>query len=316
MDATIKRSCRWLVRPKIVVCIAVLGFVAYALIDITSGVVSASQLRRSGWSVTRESTTFDHVVRALGFDVNSHGEVESIVLHRNLTSTSCPSSLTMRRLRNLIVSGAQGSENDLPCTRLLAQLAGRASKLDSFVIHGVTAVTDKDIRGLVGHGRLRTLHLGTSLVSDDTLKLLSECRNLRRLEIPHSRVSSLVGSISQPSLEILDLSWTDLDDSGIIGLDAAVNLQTLKIAGTRISDKAIATIVNLRRLGNVDVSATEVTPAGLMLFEGHEELFMLGLRDVKISVNEVVALSSRLRGVLIVTGDSTNRVKIRNGAVQ
>ncbi|NND99647.1 MAG: hypothetical protein HKN47_20205, partial [Pirellulaceae bacterium] len=65
------------------------------------------------------------------------------------------------------------------------------------------------------------------------------------------------------NLTEVDLSWTPIDDAGVVALSDAHDLEVLWLTGSKVTDQSIDQIARFRKLESVDVQRTGITDAGL-----------------------------------------------------
>jgi uncharacterized protein YjbI with pentapeptide repeats len=159
-------------------------------------------------------------------------------------------------------------------------------------------VTDADLVHLQAFQHFGKLNLSDTEVSDAGLDRLREVVAYRFIDLSRTRVttaSRLFGNKSQchPSgmklsgnrlapgtilfanpqwcpLQELDLSDTNLDDQMLESLpDGLVNLSSLDLSGTEVSDLRVLTLLRFEGLTKLDLRGTKVTAEGVTKLKAH-----------------------------------------------
>ncbi|MEZ6144196.1 MAG: hypothetical protein R3B91_01935 [Planctomycetaceae bacterium] len=86
-----------------------------------------------------------------------------------------------------------------------------------------------------------------------------------------------------PELEILDLSGTQISDSGVASISGLVFLRTLSLSNTAISDQSLKHLLPLADLRELYLMGTQITDDGLKLLTHLENLQVLDLSGDEIS---------------------------------
>jgi Ran GTPase-activating protein (RanGAP) involved in mRNA processing and transport len=188
---------------------------------------------------------------------------------------------------------------------------------------------------------LQALHLRTNRIGDEGLRWLvrsRELRGLKALHVGYNRITSLgalaLAEAFPPWLEVLDLSWNQIGDTGAIALasgseaprlaaldlsycelgDAAAqamadsslleNLHTLNLGTNQIGDTGLSALAGspyLRRLESLNLGNSAVTDAGagtLMESPLFRRLVALHLPGTAISSARQQLLRREFRGIL------------------
>jgi hypothetical protein len=150
-------------------------------------------------------------------------------------------------------------------------------------------VSDADLAGIAGAGRIRNLWLGQTSVTDKGLTYLADCRNLESLTLSGTSITDrglshiggagglkqlflertkvtdgglpIVGTFRQ--LEELDLSHLSITDEGLAAIAGLKNLKVLYLSGSPISDAGLTHLRGMRQLERLDADGTRITPDGL-----------------------------------------------------
>ena len=116
-----------------------------------------------------------------------------------------------------------------------------------------------------------------------------------------------------PQVRELDLTGTDIDDDGLSAILESVQLESLKLKGTRLSTVGFASLSQLPALILLDASSTAVTDDGLAAAKAWTQIRYLSLNDTAVSDNGLTHLASvsTLRGLsLINTAVTKDGVKL------
>lgn len=102
-------------------------------------------------------------------------------------------------------------------------------------------VTDSGLNHVTKLHQLQTLHLnGSTSITDEGIRLLSQSTNLKRL----------------------DLSGTAISDKALLHLSRCSNLVALELNSTDISDEGIRNLATLSKLKELHLNDTNVSEAG------------------------------------------------------
>jgi hypothetical protein len=124
-----------------------------------------------------------------------------------------------------------------------------------------TSVTDDGLRALEDCDQLRWLDLSYTLVSDAGLAYLAQATQLRQLDLERTRISdAAMNTISRfHQLEELDLSYTNVGNASLKTLGNLLSLEVLGLTRTRISDEGLSDLKSLRNLEQLNLQGTAVT---------------------------------------------------------
>jgi Leucine-rich repeat (LRR) protein len=128
-----------------------------------------------------------------------------------------------------------------------------------------TRITDAGLKQLRNLGSLRELDLYyAEFVTDDGIAALRGISALERLNLRGTRVTSRVFEhlAHFEALQSLDISYTQIDDSGFDLLAELPRLERLAIGGTRIGVLALSSLKLLPALRHLDVSGMQRVDSG------------------------------------------------------
>jgi hypothetical protein len=151
-------------------------------------------------------------------------------------------------------------------------------------------VTDADLVHLLAFRHFGQLNLSDTLVSDAGLVHLRRVVDGRFFDLSRTRVTDVSVLFSNKSwehplglklsgnriarlfpferqwcpLQVLDLSQTNADDGTLESLpDGLVNLSSLDLSGTDVSDRGLASLLRMEGLTRLDLTDTRVTAEGI-----------------------------------------------------
>lgn len=183
-----------------------------------------------------------------------------------------------------------------------------------------TSLTNENMKFLPSFESLTTLHLPRS-VSDEGLRHLREMRQMRHLELPGSISDAGLGhlrelnqleqlvlplSISDAGMHEFDLSSkiclkdlrfradkymgmsplpdSQISDKGLVGIEKLVQLETLHLGKTTVTDATLERLSHCERLKTLSIISARVTDAGLRYLERLPQLESLMLADAPITL--------------------------------
>ena len=145
--------------------------------------------------------------------------------------------------------------------------------LRSFLIFAFTAVSDvgwiEKSGGVVttdSDGRVVSVDLRSSFITDSDMLRLAELRDLRRLDISLTRVSDqgLRALKTASAIEDLNLYFTEqIGDEGTAIFRSWKHLKRLNLRGTKITDSTLEVLEGVLSLEWLDIGWAQVTDTGL-----------------------------------------------------
>ncbi|MCA9153169.1 MAG: hypothetical protein KDA38_00215 [Planctomycetales bacterium] len=149
----------------------------------------------------------------------------------------------------------------------LAPLVGRDEFQDVFRVHMEHRnVTDDQLNVLLDLPHVRYLYLAGNPITDEGVRNLLPLKNVRRLSLWRTNITdTAMEYISRNrDLEALDVHATAVSDEGLKMFERMPNLRELKLNG-RITDEGLRHVAPLKRLVNLNIGMSQVTPAGMAL---------------------------------------------------
>jgi hypothetical protein len=152
-------------------------------------------------------------------------------------------------------------------------------------------------------GRVVSVNLSDTQATDEELAAISalpyvhtiNCTNAHRIA---GNSLYLLGNLK--NLETLYLVRTDLEDSGLAGVQNLMSLKTLSLDGTGITDAGMPALANLNNLQTLVLGDTAITDSGLVPLRNLRKLSTLILRDTKTTGAGIQELHRMLPEVRIV----------------
>jgi hypothetical protein len=188
--------------------------------------------------------------------------------------------------------------NNTPITDAgLAHLAGW--KLKKIGVEG-TKITTAGLRHLQ-KSDLTWLDLANTPIGDDALAWAGECPNLRTLKVAGTKISDdgMAKLQGLTHLESLDVGGcTGVTDKGVAALATLPKLGTLWLSGTKITDAGLVELAKMSELADVWLFNTKITEDGLkMLRKALPKLIMH--QNVTFNVNHFERIGTRGEMVII-----------------
>jgi hypothetical protein len=152
-------------------------------------------------------------------------------------------------------------------------------------------------------------------LTDEGLRHLAGCPNLKTLWIPTSQVHRGLNSLSLKSLEQLHAFNTPIDSAGLEGLRGCTQLERVNLYHTAVDDSGLEILAGLPLLTFLSVDGTHVTRAGLERLLGLSELEFITATDTAVTVEDAIELTKGRVEPAIYVGTSKKRVEVYNGVV-
>ncbi|MFN0100698.1 MAG: leucine-rich repeat domain-containing protein [Bryobacteraceae bacterium] len=114
--------------------------------------------------------------------------------------------------------------------------------------------------------RLRSLRLRDTRITDLTLvRKLGTLKELESLDLARTRISNvgMEGIAKLTALRELDLSYAELDDTGLEKLAALQQLETLNLDSTNVTDGGVGLLTGFAKLRQLDLYHSLLTAKGL-----------------------------------------------------
>ncbi len=143
---------------------------------------------------------------------------------------------------------------------------------------------------------------GNTGINNRGLKELKRFKNLRSLDISHTKVTDagLKNLDLIKSLRSLDLGASLVTDTGLKALAKIQHLQKLYFGSTAVTDAGVKALTGLRGLKTLYLYNTKVTDAGLRELADLKHLQFLVLVKTKVTVKGIAKLKQALPKLRIV----------------
>jgi hypothetical protein len=126
---------------------------------------------------------------------------------------------------------------------------------------GLSRANDAGMRGLAELTSLESLDLDSTAVTDAGLKELSALKNLKRIGLCATKISTCEAAKEWTSLRTLDLRNTSIGDlKNIVGLQ---HLEALHLGSTGVADASLVKLASMKNLRFLDLGRTSVTNDGV-----------------------------------------------------
>ncbi len=152
-------------------------------------------------------------------------------------------------------------------------------------------ISNQALRNLRELKNLNDLALASTKVGDEGLQILSEFRSLKRLVLRDTEVTDEgLRFLRNLDLVSLDLDQTLISDKGVAHLKGLKRLQDLDLTDTVITDEALAHLSTCLNLNKLTLRKTSLTDASLKSLLQLRNLRELDIRETQISAQSVSQL--------------------------
>jgi Leucine-rich repeat (LRR) protein len=184
---------------------------------------------------------------------------------------------------------------------------GDLRKLDQLHLNNCRQISDKGLNSLCTLGNLTSLWLTKNqAISKEGLEYLSRLPSLSKLTLRRTGIKGKALSTleKKKSLQLLDISYTDISDISLAYLYDLNHLESLMLAGCKeITDNGIAHLRKVQSLRRLVLSDTKITNKSLEHLKGLKNLEVLELeRCWKIKKNHLNTIQRP--GLRIILGDN------------
>lgn len=117
----------------------------------------------------------------------------------------------------------------------------------------------------VTRGKVSTLELGGSAVTDEGLRCLAGVHSLRSLDLTGTKVGDAGVAYLQdlPKLNYLCLWGTEVTGATLSHLESLPSLETLNLSSTKVNDRGLEQASKLKQVKNLWLNGAPITMAGL-----------------------------------------------------
>jgi len=221
----------------------------------------------------------------------------------------------LEHLRKFVVNDSGESPVQLG-DALLAPLASLTG-LEVVIIdcHSKETLTDATLRGLSNSRGLLDLEIGHGSFTDEGVRALAVCQRLRKLCLPHCRLSQGLGDLNLASLFELDVSDTNLDSAGARCLKTATRLDSLNLSGTAITDQDVSVLVQLPSLDRLILNRTGITDDGLLQLEPAPRLTLISALETAITPKAACEFTRAHSNIRIRIGSPESNQVVQRGQI-
>ena len=145
-------------------------------------------------------------------------------------------------------------------------------------------ISDEEMRAVATLGSVDTLVILRADVSPRGLQYIGSLRDLRIIEVSHTRFGDAECELFSKDHLILFLATnTRISDQGLKSLAKAKELKCLALAQTQISDAGLATIGTMTNLTDLDLHECPITDQGITELAGLGNLENLVISETKVT---------------------------------
>lgn len=162
----------------------------------------------------------------------------------------------------------------------------RLTNLRTVMLTGCKGITGSGLAHLSTLPDLYALSLDETLINDAGLAYLRGLVRLTVLDLSHTSIKGTGLSNLHPFLSYLsclNVSYTEIDETGMSEIERLTSLETLNLAGTHIADSAVIHLRKLPKLKNLDLSFTCISDVGLTHLQQLPSLESLTLSHTVVS---------------------------------
>jgi len=129
-------------------------------------------------------------------------------------------------------------------------------------------------------------------ISDDDLVILGKIDSVEMIDLSDSEVTNegLRHLRKLPNLSYLELSNTKISDAGLEHLAGLSSLELLFLSGTRISDAGLKCLSEMPKLFSLWLDDTDISDAGLEHFKGESRIRAISARNTDVTRRSVSEL--------------------------
>ena len=157
-------------------------------------------------------------------------------------------------------------------------------------------VSNGDISNLDSNVSLRNVVLSQSPINDESLKIISQFRDIKWLDLTYTKVTDegVLNLKTLTNIQQISFEGTGVTDDSAGILDSFENLIELDFSNTAISDKAVLHIASKTKLEVLYLTGTKISNEGLNKLSSLRNLEVLDVRKTNASDAAVEQLKQKL----------------------
>jgi Leucine-rich repeat (LRR) protein len=173
-----------------------------------------------------------------------------------------------------------------------------------------TKITGSAFAKLGGLTRLQSLNLSETAFADTNLPYLEPFQNVQYLSLRGTPITGKgLSKLKGTKLTTLDLSASQLNDTGLKEVGELTQLSFLPLTKTKITDAGLPALAKLTKLTALQLEDTAVTGTGFQALKGLDKVVSVNLARTKVNNGGVDAIASlpnitflQLEGTLVDDG--------------
>jgi hypothetical protein len=210
------------------------------------------------WLVDRLGEDFFFNVAQVNLVYNS--DFGRRVDNANVAGTALRRLDAFPKLRVLLVKDTQATDDGL-------RAVGKLKRLTYLYMWDASKVTDAGIAHLAGLSNLKKIHVSSSQIGDESLKVLGTLPRLEEMSLQGNRFSDRGLAYLEECGNLREL-WvgtgpTSISDAGMPALGRLKNLELLDLQNTRVTSAGLERLIGLTQLKSLYLSGTNADSAKL-----------------------------------------------------
>lgn len=178
------------------------------------------------------------------------------------------------------------------------------NSLERFCAFSDMLVKGSCLQRLSKYPNLKQMNFCLSGFDPKNLAILKDMKRLEALNLSQNRLTGGLNKLTAcPSLKLLDISSTGVNDNDLKSLQKFANLEHLDVDHCPITDAGLMSLAELKHLKWLDVQGTGVTAGGVISFLKKAHLERLLLTNRQFSNADVQKISALCTGTFFGTED-------------
>ncbi|MEO1993993.1 MAG: hypothetical protein ABGZ17_01820 [Planctomycetaceae bacterium] len=153
-------------------------------------------------------------------------------------------------------------------------------------------ITDANLAKLPEMPELRSLDLDNAQVTSEGMKLVSQWKNIHRINLTNTQVTDITPLAELPHLESLKLNFSPVRKEHLTGLSQLKSLTDLGAGYIRVTDEDVIEIVKCPQLVDLSIAASDLGEHGLQPLTALQELKTLVLVKAKYDSADLEAFKA------------------------